>query len=47
MEEPNSPYFRDQIDATTDDPVRDREVIIMEGQAMSLRAYRRREVTPY
>ncbi|WP_410764905.1 hypothetical protein [Haloferax sp. DFSO60] len=46
MEEPNSPYFRDQVDATTDAPVQDREVIIMEGQAMSLRAYRRRTEMP-
>jgi hypothetical protein len=42
MEEPNSPYFREQVDDPVEgDPV-DGEVIIVEGEAMSLRTYRQR-----
>ncbi|ELZ91280.1 hypothetical protein C440_13239 [Haloferax mucosum ATCC BAA-1512] len=42
MEEPNSPYFREQIDSGVESSPQDGEVIIVEGTAMSLRSYRKR-----
>ncbi|EMA04040.1 MULTISPECIES: hypothetical protein [Haloferax] len=42
MEEPNSPYFREQVDDTVESDPLDGEVIIVEGQAMSLRSYKKR-----
>jgi hypothetical protein len=42
MEEPNSPYvFREEPDEPGDQDVVDGEVVIVDGQAMSLRSYRR------
>ncbi|CQR50219.1 MULTISPECIES: hypothetical protein [Haloferax] len=42
MEEPNSPYFREQVDDVVESDPQDREVIIVEGEAMSLRSYKKR-----
>ena len=42
MEEPNSPYFREQVDDAVETSPQEGEVVIVEGQAMSLRAYKKR-----
>jgi hypothetical protein len=42
MEEPNSPYvFRDEPTEGDDESVVEAEVVIVDGEAMSLRSYRR------
>ncbi|WP_255471312.1 MULTISPECIES: hypothetical protein [Haloferax] len=43
MEEPNSPYFPEQVDDVVEADPQDGEVIIAEGKAMSLRTYRQRQ----
>ncbi|WP_255518297.1 MULTISPECIES: hypothetical protein [Haloferax] len=42
MEEPNSPYFREQVDTVAESDPQEGEVVIVEGKAMSLRTYRQR-----